>query len=281
MKKHIFKEWLSAARQWSIPASAMPVIATLAYLFWKGVEINWLYGVVAMIGMIFFYLAGNTWTNNLEQKKGDKLENSVGTKWLSIALCVAGLACCGYLIAMTGTTLLWIALAGAAFTLVYPWMRYTIFGDLDIIVTFAFLPAIATSFAAVGNIDWSVLIIALPVGLITAGIQHCRNARILIAGNKNVLTAVSLGTNVSARLFWTEMVFPFVWVGISSMLGFMPLYTVLIFLTIAIALACGTTMIKSVGQGTLLLSDLDVRTANLQRTFSTLLTIGLILGKFL
>jgi 1,4-dihydroxy-2-naphthoate octaprenyltransferase len=272
---------MTAARPWSIPASAMPVIATLAYLFWKGAEINWFHGAAAMIGMIFFHLAGNTWSNNVEQKNAEKTENTVGTKWLSIALCAAGLACCAYLIAMTGTTLLWIALAGAAFTLVYPWMRYTIFGDLDIIVTFAILPAIATSFAAVGNIDWSVLIIAIPVGLITAGIQHSRNARILIAGNKTALTAVSLGTNVSARLFWTEMVFPFVWVGISSMLGFMPLYTVLIFLTIAIALACGTTMIKSVGQGTLLLSDLDVRTANLQRTFSTLLTIGLILGKFL
>lgn len=280
MKKHIFKEWLSAARPWSIPASAMPVIATLAYLFWKGVEINWLYGVVAMIGMIFFHLAGNTWTNNLEQKKGDKLENSVGTKWLSIALCVAGLACCGYLIAMTGTTLLWIALAGAALTLVYPWVRYTIFGDLDILVSFAFLPAIATSFAAVGNIDWSVLIIALPVGLITAGIQHCRNARIRIAENKTI-GGISLGTNVAAKLFWTEMVFPFVWVGVCSMIGVLPLYTVFIFLTIAIALACGTTMIKSVGQGTLLLLDLDVRTANLQRMFSTLLSIGLILGKLL
>ena len=280
MKKHIFKEWLSAARPWSIPASAMPVIATLAYLFWKGVEINWLYGVVAMIGMIFFHLAGNTWTNNLEQKKGDKLENSVGTKWLSIALCVAGLTCCGYLIAMTGATLMWIALAGAALTLVYPWVRYTIFGDLDILVSFAFLPAIATSFAAVGNIDWSVLIIALPVGLITAGMQHCRNARIRIAENKTI-GGISLGTNVAAKLFWTEMVFPFVWVGVCSMIGVLPLYTVFIFLTIAIALACGTTMIKSVGQGTLLLLDLDVRTANLQRMFSTLLSIGLILGKLL
>ena len=280
MKKHIFKEWLSAARPWSIPASAMPVIATLAYLFWKGVEINWLYGVVAMIGMIFFHLAGNTWTNNLEQKKGDKLENSVGTKWLSIALCVAGLTCCGYLIAMTGATLMWIALAGTALTLVYPWVRYTIFGDLDILVSFAFLPAIATSFAAVGNIDWSVLIIALPVGLITAGMQHCRNARIRIAENKTI-GGISLGTNVAAKLFWTEMVFPFVWVGVCSMIGVLPLYTVFIFLTIAIALACGTTMIKSVGQGTLLLLDLDVRTANLQRMFSTLLSIGLILGKLL
>ena len=60
----------------------------------------------------------------------------------------------------------------------------------------------------------------------------------------------------------------------------MAIYTVRIFLTIPIALACATTMQKSVGQGPLLLADLDVRTANLQLMFSVLFSFAFALGKF-
>ena len=60
MKKHKFGDWMIAVRPWSIPASAMPIIVTLAYLFWKGAAINWLNGVLALAGMLLFHLAGNT-----------------------------------------------------------------------------------------------------------------------------------------------------------------------------------------------------------------------------
>ena len=42
-KKHGFKAWLLATRPWSFPASAMPVVATIAYLNWAGYSINWLH----------------------------------------------------------------------------------------------------------------------------------------------------------------------------------------------------------------------------------------------
>ena len=34
MNKHSFKSWLLATRPWSFPASGMPILVTLAYLFW-------------------------------------------------------------------------------------------------------------------------------------------------------------------------------------------------------------------------------------------------------
>ena len=75
------------------------------------------------------------------------------------------------------------------------------------------------------------------------------------------------------------MIFPFVWVGACSIIGVLPIYTVLIFQTIPIALACATTMQKSVGQGTLLIADLDERTARLQLMFSVLLSTAFVLGR--
>lgn len=295
MKKHKFGEWMIAVRPWSIPASAMPIIVTLAYLFWKGAEISWLNGALALVGMILFHLAGNTWSDYFDYKKKVDADDTYGAKtlttrmfepseikWLSIGLMTAGMACGIALLIMTGLPLLWIGIAGVICTLLYPMMKFNALGDLDILLTFAFLPTIGTSYVATGAIDWSVLIVALPVGLITDGILHCNNTRDMLTDKRAGIQtmAMSLGTKWAARLYWFEMVFPFVWVGACSIIGIMPIYTVLIFLTIPIALACATTMQKSVGQGPLLLADLDVRTANLQLMFSVLFSIAFVLGKF-
>lgn len=54
MKKHSFKDWMIAVRPWSFPASAMPVVVTLAYLFWMKEDINWANGIWALLNIIVF-----------------------------------------------------------------------------------------------------------------------------------------------------------------------------------------------------------------------------------
>ena len=51
---HKFKDWLMAVRPWSFPASAMPVIVTLGYLFSCGRDIIWVNGVWALLNIIVF-----------------------------------------------------------------------------------------------------------------------------------------------------------------------------------------------------------------------------------
>ena len=273
------KEWIIAVRPWSTPASAMPIIATLAFLFWKGAEINWIYGVWALAGMILFHYAGNVWSDWFDYRKKVDADDTFGAKTLTtgmftpkeimglaIGLLVAAVACGLALAAMTGLPLLWIGLAGAVCTVLYPLLKYNALGDLDILLTFAFLPTIGTSYAATGAIDWNVLLIALPVGLITDGILHCNNTRDIATDKRAGINTMAmwLGTKAAARMYAFEMVFPYIWVGICSIIGLLPLHTIIIFLTLPIALACASTMKKSIGQETpMLLGDLDVRTANL------------------
>lgn len=285
--KHNFKDWMFAVRPWSTPASAMPIIVTLAYLFWKGAQINWLNGLWALVGMILFHYAGNVWSDWFDYRKKVDADDTFGAKTLTtgmftpkeimglaLGLLVAAVACGLGLVAVTGLPLLWIGMAGAACTVLYPLMKYNAIGDLDILLTFAFLPTLGTSYVATGVIDWSVLLIALPVGLITDGILHCNNTRDVVtdkrAGIKTM--AMGLGSKWAARLYAFEMVFPYIWVGVLSVLGIFPMHTVIVFLTIAVALGCASTMLKSVGQGPALINDLDVRTANLQLMFSVLLS---------
>ncbi|MBQ1258353.1 MAG: prenyltransferase, partial [Clostridia bacterium] len=216
----------------------MPIIVTLAYLFFKGSEINWLYGVWALVGMILFHLTGNVWSDYFDFKKKVDAEDTFGAKTLTtgmfqpaeilrlavVLLCLS-VACGLGLFAVTyfqgfGFDLLWIGLAGVVLTLLYPVLKYNALGDIDILLTFAFLPTLGTAFVATGAIDWSVLFIALPVGLITDGILHSNNTRDtkhdLRAGIKTM--AMGLGTKVSAWIYGFEMVFPFVWIAVLSMI---------------------------------------------------------------
>lgn len=69
MGKHKIGEWIIAVRPWSIPASAMPIIVSLAYLFFKGHDIDWALGAWTLIGMILFHLSGNVWSDWFDFRK--------------------------------------------------------------------------------------------------------------------------------------------------------------------------------------------------------------------
>ena len=296
MKKHSFGEWMIAVRPWSFPASAMPVITSIAYLFWKGTEIDWLFGLWALVNIVIFHAAGNTWSDYFDFKKKVDAEDTFGAKTLTtgmftekeifrlslsltVVATVAGLA----LMALTGLPLLWIGLGGVLCTLLYPMLKYNALGDLVILMAYAFLPTIGTSFVTTGAIDWSVLLIALPVGLITDGILHSNNTRDTLtdrrAGIKTM--AMGLGHKASAILYGFEVIFPYVWIGVLSIIGLMPITTIVIFLTLAVAIGCAKTMMHSLEGGSGVIADLDVRTANLQLMFSALLTVAFIVAKFI
>lgn len=295
MTGRTFRDWVIAMRPWSFPASTMPIIVTLAYLFWKGAEINWYFGVWTVVNMVLFHIAGNLWSDyndfikNVDREAapgGSSIPSGLFTakeiRNFAIVVLAVGVACGLGLVAFTGLELLWIGITGAVLTLLYPLMKYNALGDLDILLTFAVLPTLGTSFAVTGVIDWNVLWIAVPVGLITDGILHSNNTRDIASDRMAQIRtmAMGLGEKVSAWVYSFEVLFPFAWVAICSIIGFMPLSTIMIFLTLPVAMGCSRTMMKSLRGGVGIIADLDVRTSNLQLIFSTLLSLALIIDKF-
>lgn len=296
MGKHSFKEWIIAVRPWSFPASAMPVIVTAAFLFWKGYEVSWGFAIWALLNIIVFHAAGNTWSDYFDFKKKVDADDTFGAKTLttgmfepkeiyrlSVALTVVAVAGGLALMALTGLPLLWIGLGGLICTLLYPMLKYNALGDLVILLAYAFLPTLGTSFVAAGGIVPSVLIVALPLGLITDGILHSNNTRDMKTDSRAGIRtmAMSLGVKSSAVLYGFEMIFPFIWVGVCSICGFMPLATIIIFMTLPVAIGCAKTMMNSVEGGVHMIADLDVRTANLQLMFSLLLTVSFVIARFI
>lgn len=295
MKKHSLGQWLFAVRPWSFPASAMPILVTLAYLFWTGAEMNWGFGVWALINMVLFHVAGNVWSDYNDYKKSVDREDTTGATTLTsgmfqpheirnLAIGVFVVAAIGGvgLVLLTGLPLLWIGLAGAALTLLYPVLKYNALGDLDILLTFAFLPTIGTAFVTTGAIDWSVLLIALPVGLITDGILHSNNTRDMVPDKRAEIKtlAMGLGAKASAVMYSFELLFPFVWVIVCVALKLMPWPVLAALVAFPIALGCSKTMMKSPEEGAELILDLDQKTAQLQMVFSLLLSIAFVISKF-
>ena len=285
-----------AVRPWSFPASAMPVIVTAAFLFWKGYEISWGFAIWALLNIIVFHAAGNTWSDYFDFKKKVDADDTFGAKTLttgmfepkeiyrlSVALTVVAIAGGLALMALTGLPLLWIGLGGLICTLLYPMLKYNALGDLVILLAYAFLPTLGTSFVAAGGIIPSVLIVALPLGLITDGILHSNNTCDMKTDSRAGIRtmAMSLGVKSSAVLYGFEMIFPFIWVGVCSICGFMPLATIIIFMTLPVAIGCAKTMMNSVEGGVHMIADLDVRTANLQLMFSLLLTVSFVIARFI
>lgn len=295
MKKHSLGQWLFAVRPWSFPASAMPILVTLAYLFWIGAEMNWGFGVWALINMVLFHVAGNVWSDYNDYKKSVDREDTTGATTLTsgmfqpheirnLAIGVFVVAAIGGvgLVLLTGLPLLWIGLAGAVLTLLYPMLKYNALGDLDILLTFAFLPTIGTAFVTIGAIDWSVLLIALPVGLITDGILHSNNTRDMVPDKRAEIKtlAMGLGAKASAVMYSFEVLFPFVWVIVCVAMKLMPWPVLAALVAFPIALGCSKTMMKSPEEGAELILDLDQKTAQLQMVFSLLLSIAFVISKF-
>lgn len=178
----------------------------------------------------------------------------------------------------------WIGLAGVLLSLVYPWMKSHHLGDLNILVSFALLPALGTFFVAVGSYDTQSLLMILPIGLLTVSILHANNTRDvktdLQAGLGTITTSVSL---MNAKAIYTFEIFaPYALALLYVVLLGQPWTLLAVVLTLPLALRNVRTMIQAEDdlpyRG---IQRLDQTTAQLQMIFGLLYALGFFLGSWL
>ena len=142
------KDWLLATRPWSFTASALSVVVVLVYLEWLTGSVNWTNGALAVLGIILFHAAGNTWSDYCDFKSGvDTVEGAISIdtikgglfraeqiRNLSFGLLIPGVMIGLWLLYTTGWGLLWIGLGGVICTLCYPPLKYRALGDLVIVL---------------------------------------------------------------------------------------------------------------------------------------------------
>ena len=296
--KHSMKDWFFATRPWSFPASAMPVLATFAYMTWVcslyGMSIDWVSGVLAIVGIVFFHASGNMLSDVRDYKKGvdaglnhmPLVNGSFRPKeyvTFSTVLFVLGCIIGFYIMSRCGWPLLYAAVYGAFFTLTYATFKYYALGDLVIFLSYGVIPILGTTYATISEYYYPALVLALPIGLITVAILHVNNTRDIesdrAAGIRTL--AMLLGKRASINLYVFEVYFPFVLVIATVCCGWLPWYSLIVLLAFPKARANARTVRSSRKQGNECLNMMDAATSQLQLMFSLLLAVSLFVAALL
>lgn len=292
MGKHSFKEWMIAVRPWSFPASAMPVAVTLGYLLADRQQMDWLNGVWALLNIVIFHAAGNTWSDYFDYRRKVDDDDTFGAKtitsgmfaakeilWLSIGLlavaCAAGIG----LWARTGMPLLYIGLGGLACSVLYPFLKYRALGDLVIFIAYGLLPVLGTVYAATLTVDWPVLLyLAVPVGLITVAILHCNNLRDTATDRRaHIRTfAMDIGKKASVWVYCFEVLFPFLWITGCVIAGALPHQCLICWAAVVPAWKNSKMAVGVLKSGSESIARLDEYTSKLQLMFSFLLIMAFV-----
>lgn len=296
--KHSVKDWILTTRPWSFPASAMPVLTTFAFMAWNssqgGSPIDWVSGILAVVGIVFFHASGNMLSDIRDYKKGvdeglqhmPLVNGSFTTKeylCFSLALFVVGVAIGLYIMSRCGLPLLYAALCGAFFTLTYALFKYIALGDLVIFLSYAIIPILGTTYATTSEYYTPALVLALPIGLITVAILHVNNTRDIDSDRKAGIRtwAMLIGRKASLKLYAFEVLFPFVLIVATVCCGWLPWYSLVALLAAPKAWKNAHTVLSAKKKGTELLAPIDTETAQLQLIFSLLLTISLFIAAVL
>ena len=292
MKDHTIKDWLLATRPWSFPASTMPVLVTIVYVWSQGFSMSWCLGIMALVNIILVHAAGNVWSDYFDYKKGVDADDTYGVRiltdklftpkevlTLSVVLQVLAVAMGLLMVYLTGITLLWFGLVGIALSLLYPPLKYAALGDLVIMACYALLPMLGTTFICSGEIVPEVLWLAVPVGSITVAILHANNTRdIETDGRAKIHTfAMLTGRHFALGMYVFELILPYLWLIVTALLGLLSPWALLAFITLPIAIGNCKKMLSYRTGGIPAIASLDEATAKLQLAFSLTLVVGLVI----
>lgn len=267
----------------------MPVAVTLAFLYWRGFEVNWLVGLWTLLSVILFHAAGNTWSDYSDFRRGVDREDTIGgmsitsgeflpseIKCLSMLLLAVATVSGLSLMLATGLPTLYLGLAGIALTMMYPFFKYHALGDVDIFLTYSLLPVMGTSYVATGAFVMDALWLVLPIGLITVGILHINNTRDIEHDKRAGIHTFAMlaGKRASAFIYCMEVTLPFVWVVGCVIYGSMPLWSLIVLLALKPAIDNSRKAFMFPKEGMEAVIGVDEATAKLQLMFSLLLVVS-------
>lgn len=293
--KHTVKDWFVATRFWSFPVSAMPVIATTAFLLWKGFEIKWLCAVLALVGNVLFHAGGNVLSDWWDYRKGVDNEKAYAIPQLVFhqfepaeylrfsGILFAAAVCIGLILTLlTGWQLLIIGVVGALLAASYSFFKFRALGDIFVFVCFGVLPVIGTSFVAAGQIDWTSLVLSIPLGIFTIGVLHDNNTVDIKSDRDAGIRTLPMyfGEKTSVKIFIAYMVIPFIAVICCCIMKCLPYCALACLLSAPLALGNIKAASAYFKKGRDAMIGLDQKTAQLHMIFSILLTAGLVVASF-
>lgn len=289
------KKYLLATRPWSLPASIMPALVTISFVFLNNavlsetIDIDWIAAILALLGAAIFHLSGNLISDYFDFKHGVDSHENIGQTNLTIVdgiisaktilrmgiiLMTIGALLGIYLVVKCGLPVLYIGIAGTLLTIFYFFLKANALGDLCILMNFGILIPLGTYFCATGIFFLPILFVTIPTGLLVVCILHANNMRDRVNDTKAGVTSFAkiIGTKGSKFYYIGMVIVAYLIVIMNIIFNNLPIFSLLVLLSCPIAFANMKKMAKCKEMTDI--ASLDGESAKLVMVFSLLLSIG-------
>ena len=288
------KDWIIAARPWSFPASTMPALIAVSYAFYMqskmAMDVNWWYGVLAILGAAIFQASGNLISDYFDYKhKVDRAETFGSSRMLvdgvfkpktilyyGLTLLMIGSVIGLYLLLNTSVSLLWIGAIGVLGTYFYYKLKFNALGDVTILVIYGLLISLGAYLVTTNMLNWKLLLIGAAPGFLIVNILHANNLRdIKHDGEANIKTqAMLLGVKNSISQYIILGIGAYIIIALTVVFGILHPLCLVVFLTFPV-------LMKNIKQIKLaefdkpeIIKDMDASSAQLVMMFSLLLAVA-------
>ncbi len=288
--------WLMAARVRTLPAAIAPVLVGTALAGYLHV-FHPLRFVAALIGAMFIQIGTNLSNDYSDARRGADTEDRLGpvrvtagglvpprqvliATYLTFGVAVlAGV----YLVIVAGWQLLVVGaasiLAGVLYTGGPKPYGYEGLGEVFVFLFFGIVAVAGSFFVQTKHLDWEAFALAVPVGLIAAGLLVVNNVRDIEtdrrAGKRTL--AVRIGRARTRRLFAAMIYIAYLLTPVTWVFGPLEPWLFLPWLTLPLA-ARAVRAVRTRTDGASLNQAL-ARTGQLQLIFCALLSAGLLLSR--
>jgi 1,4-dihydroxy-2-naphthoate octaprenyltransferase len=288
--------WLMAARVRTLPAAIAPVLVGTALAGFAHV-FHPLRFLAALLGAVFIQVGTNLSNDYSDARRGADAEDRLGPVRVTAGglvpprrVLVATYVSFGiavlfgvYLIVVAGWQLLLVGaasiLAGVLYTGGPRPYGYEGLGEVFVFLFFGIVAVAGSYFVQVKHLNWEAFALAVPVGLIAAGILVVNNVRDIDsdrrAGKRTL--AVRLGRDRTRVMFAVIVYLAYVLAPVTWIFGPLRPWLLLSWLTLPLAAAV-TRIVRNHTDGPSLNQAL-ARTGMLQLAFCALLSAGLLLSR--
>ena len=299
--KSKLNNYFIATRPWSFPASTMPALITLTYIFYINEEIsgniNWWYGIIAIIGAAIFQASSNLINDYFDYKYQVDRPETFGSSRLLVekvftpkfilsygfVLLGIGVLLGLFLWYKTGNTLLWIGIIGTLATVLYSKLKYVALGDLIIFIIYGPLIGLGTAYVMTQQLMWKIILINIPIAFLVVNILHANNTRDIRDDNKaHIKTqAMVLGLKRAKIQYITLAIGAYLVTTFLIIFGLIHPMVLLVFLTVPLTIKNIRQMQEAQVEQPELIKDLDAKSAQLVLLFGLIFSACNMIGNWL
>jgi 1,4-dihydroxy-2-naphthoate octaprenyltransferase len=293
--------WLQAVRAFSFTASSIPVLLGAALALNYPGKVMWILFPVVYIAGLLIHAATNLVSDYYDYKKDVDKDYTYGGSGVLVqgllpakSILIGGLVLFGItaalgviLIAVRGVPILVLGLIGIVGGYFYTGRpfgyKYFGLGDFLVFILMGPLMVIGSYYCLTGTYHHAVLLVSLPVGFLVMAILQANNTRDIRhdteAGIKTLEN--TLGPKGAKAFYYFSLLAAYLSVVLMVIFKILPLWSLMVIATLPLALRNIIKLAHSQPDQPEQVATLDVETAQLHFGFGLLLTISLVLLRFI